>query len=349
MSKLNAVDLGYKIRWVYLAFWLMLVVYGLSWMSEMMFEGEFYDKPWMPSLEIRYAIEDVTGLGRQSPNLHGFDGVLGMQFDYNNGGVSWGRVGVACITAFTVLFCMIMFVPLLARANQLPARRKLTWRAMAACLIMGSFLLTACVMIIVTQSADFFSFIYYGQWEELPALSLRGGKGGFNVPSVRSITWEYAAPTPACTATILVSMIILVPAFIVLQRRADRYWILEKVSRWYAAIACIVAIVAIGLGELDATQVLGRREGYLSAQVLCTIVLTWALGCRVWLLFLLQKYRRGTTGNECFACGYDLRGTIAADRKECPECGTTVPDTLMVKFQDEERNGSDPPAKTAGR
>ena len=40
----------------------------------------------------------------------------------------------------------------------------------------------------------------------------------------------------------------------------------------------------------------------------------------------------------CFACGYDLRGTIAAGRSQCPECGAVL--AGIPESEDQERRDS---------
>ena len=49
-------------------------------------------------------------------------------------------------------------------------------------------------------------------------------------------------------------------------------------------------------------------------------VILWATGCWIFLV------SRGISGTDrCAVCGYDLRGTVAASKDTCPECGNAVP------------------------
>ena len=73
----------------------------------------------------------------------------------------------------------------------------------------------------------------------------------------------------------------------------------------------------------------GRKapDGRYTTRVFAATVLFWAWACRVRLLFQLERYRIEAIDNPeqiCYACGYDLRGTIAAERNQCPECGAAV-------------------------
>lgn len=39
---------------------------------------------------------------------------------------------------------------------------------------------------------------------------------------------------------------------------------------------------------------------------------------------------KNATNLICVKCEYDLRGTVAAGVKKCPECGTLIPDEMMA-------------------
>lgn len=59
-------------------------------------------------------------------------------------------------------------------------------------------------------------------------------------------------------------------------------------------------------------------EGTFYALLICGGVGTFALGPAIWLPLLARRRKRWYEGR-CDACGYDMRGTPAAER--CPECG----------------------------
>lgn len=60
-------------------------------------------------------------------------------------------------------------------------------------------------------------------------------------------------------------------------------------------------------------------------------VMLFSFGPMIVVLFLRPRYRREQMeGPLCPKCEYDLRGTIAAGRTECPECGEPVPAELRL-------------------
>jgi hypothetical protein len=64
--------------------------------------------------------------------------------------------------------------------------------------------------------------------------------------------------------------------------------------------------------------VAGVAMGLLSA--------AWAVGNTGILLLLHGRYREECQDRRlCLSCDYDLTGTLAAGRSECPECGRAVP------------------------
>jgi hypothetical protein len=58
----------------------------------------------------------------------------------------------------------------------------------------------------------------------------------------------------------------------------------------------------------------------------------WAFGALLLLVFAWPGVR-ARMGQECAACGYDLRGTLAAGISACPECGTMVDAEKSAKPQ----------------
>ena len=65
-------------------------------------------------------------------------------------------------------------------------------------------------------------------------------------------------------------------------------------------------------------------RGSYTALIFGGTVLLWCFGPGIILLFLREKYRRERLFPTCDHCGYDLRGTLAAGRTECPECGAKI-------------------------
>ena len=65
-------------------------------------------------------------------------------------------------------------------------------------------------------------------------------------------------------------------------------------------------------------------RGTYTTLVLAGTMLLWAFGPGIVLLYWREKYRRERLLPTCDQCGYDLRGTVAAGRDECPECGEKI-------------------------
>jgi hypothetical protein len=67
--------------------------------------------------------------------------------------------------------------------------------------------------------------------------------------------------------------------------------------------------------------------------IAATYVVVFAMGLLLALLFLRPRYRRELherATSTCPACGYDLRGSLAAGSRTCPECGAQVPENAVA-------------------
>lgn len=104
-------------------------------------------------------------------------------------------------------------------------------------------------------------------------------------------------------------------------RQGDEYTRLGKLIRGLIAGSILELLIAVPVQAWVA-----RRDdcwcarGSYTGMVFSITVLTWAFGPGLVLLFMREKYRREKF-RLCPKCGYDLRGTLAAGRSECPECG----------------------------
>ena len=107
---------------------------------------------------------------------------------------------------------------------------------------------------------------------------------------------------------------------------STRYWQFERMT---------LALLVIGAAIIAATEVLRFKlpsfperplevDGRYTAAVLAATVMLWAWGCRILLLFRLRGFEQMRNSVACYACGYDLRGTLAAERRACPECGAPI-------------------------
>ena len=102
---------------------------------------------------------------------------------------------------------------------------------------------------------------------------------------------------------------------------------LVPASTWLAA----VGLVELS-GQVMDDDVLDLLAASWSMQVASSC--SWLmLGVALWLTLLIlsllrvKAYVRSRQGL-CARCGYDLRGSLAADSTACPECGEAIPESL---------------------
>ena len=116
--------------------------------------------------------------------------------------------------------------------------------------------------------------------------------------------------------------------FFLYWRQGDRYTQMGKVIRGLVAGSFLELFVATAVYVWDPHKQQDEcycARGSYTGRVFGGTVLMWAFGPGIVLLFLREKYRMQKLTPLCTSCGYDLRGTIAAGRTQCPECGTENP------------------------
>lgn len=102
-------------------------------------------------------------------------------------------------------------------------------------------------------------------------------------------------------------------------RDGDRYTQLTRIVRALIAGSVVEAIVAAPVQAFAARQDDCYCERGSYTTLVCSgVVLFWAFGPGIVLLFLREHYRRARLFPHCQKCGYDLRGGL----RMCPECGT---------------------------
>jgi hypothetical protein len=123
----------------------------------------------------------------------------------------------------------------------------------------------------------------------------------------------------ATVATLLVNWAVSTPllALFVRQRGVDDG--LGRVAAWLFTGSAIEAAAVIPLDVM----VRRKTDCYCGEGTLWTLTICWgigglALGPAVWLIPLARRRKRWY-GGQCAACGYDMRGSMGAER--CPECG----------------------------
>ncbi len=114
--------------------------------------------------------------------------------------------------------------------------------------------------------------------------------------------------------------------FFVYWRQGDRYTQLGRMIRALLAGSFLEAIVAIPAHIL----VMRQRDCYClrgtyTALVFAGIVLLWAFGPGIILLYMRESYRRTRLEPICSSCTYSLRG-LPLRSERCPECGEPFDD-----------------------
>ncbi len=141
-----------------------------------------------------------------------------------------------------------------------------------------------------------------------PVMEAHDGKGVFYIWAGMLIIWIFWAVI-----------------FFIYWRQGDRYTQLGKMIRALIVGSILEVFIAVPIHVWAARQ----RECYCcrgtyTTLVLAGTVLLWAFGPGIILLYWREKYRRTRLLPSCENCGYDLRGTVAAGRTECPECGMKI-------------------------
>jgi hypothetical protein len=118
-------------------------------------------------------------------------------------------------------------------------------------------------------------------------------------------------------------------------------WYLVRRRRRYAALSRLAAIMFAGgvvqflaaVPSLLSTITGPGRIGLLVPQIVWAVFgMLLGFGPMLAVVFLRPRYRRemGEPVSLCPACGYDLRGTLAAGIRTCPECGARAPDNAVA-------------------
>jgi len=182
-----------------------------------------------------------------------------------------------------------------------------------------------------------------GEWDEVVRFNGNWGKGP-RYSSHIDRAW------PSFTI-ILVGGAAMYVLMMILKRGHDRYWQLERVSRGVLCAAFALLITSSTIWLLRDMHLLRGfdNDAVRSADFAAWTCLVWAMGCRTRLLFRLRKHEKlknqhDLENPECFACGYNLRGSVMAGSKRCPECGVSISRELLKRA---EEAADDPPAHGA--
>ncbi len=98
----------------------------------------------------------------------------------------------------------------------------------------------------------------------------------------------------------------------------------ESILVWATLAGSPLLVWLVWRGQRSGWLISWSQEGLLRWLVTFDLTLSWGLSCLLWLVFRWPAVRAQLTLPCCSHCGYDLTGTRAAGRTNCPECGTAI-------------------------
>ncbi len=328
---------GFRLRGFYLLLWVMLlIVAGVVAWRPIGLDG------WSDVTAAR-VIEEGMGFiffDHQPPIAeHGLDGVFGL---FSGSRYSFHRslmpyILLPAAATLTLLVATLFYLlPTRSTSKLLPAMRRPTWLSLATLTFMLSLLLTGVVWAVLD---------YLFQVEEIldplvgqPTHRIGVPEGFFHnhygyASNIYLAWWSF----PLFAGCIFILAFLACGTMVLLRNRGQRqrYWQHERDTRMVlllglgVALACVV-LVEVANAYSDWTYFDWEDSGTYTAVLIGLFVALWAFGCRVVLLLMLGRYERAAENLDepiCFACGYDLRGTLGHGHA-CPECGQPIPARL---------------------
>lgn len=234
-------------------------------------------------------------------------------------------VVAALLVTLVYTICMWTFTYSPRIIRQLPALRPLSWWQRIVAAWMAALLVTAAAWLVMDET---------NLWQDVYGWF---SSTSYSQPQLSNVRWQYfGVPNlwwagPAMLGVAFAGCLVL---FLRARSEDDRYWKLERLTRRFALAALAIWVwtgVHAWFGEAEDVY----EDGY-TAGVLCTFVLLWAVGVRALLLLQLRRYERVRDDTDepiCFACGYDLRGSLPAGAVSCPECGTPIAKRLLDRAE----------------
>ena len=314
--KLYVADTAYRFRWLVLAAWAILLIVVLSWIIELAVEYWAW-----PSLGREFYLLPATALRLSDPywaNILFPDGLD--SWDIINFPLSVGVVLFLLVAGFILLLAYSFLPTKTERQSQLPAQRPLSWRARLAVSLMAAMLSLGLIAAALSYLQSWHDVTIWLRSNELVS---RAGRVSPPAGSYILTGAVMAVPTAVYAALGLAWHACLT----MFRKTRQCYWQAERMTL-YLCLASIVLLAAGVITGARARRIIRWMDigGVQLAMMIGWLVLLWAWGCRIRLLFLLERYKQ-TPDTLCFACGYDLRGTLAAARTQCPECGATARQT----------------------
>lgn len=336
--------LGYRLRWLYLG----LVIFGaMAWWA--MWPGQelwqaievYGSNPVLHAMDIvAFFWSGDTGWFSDDAGLDSVWGWDGYSLRYGPFSLAdwlWWAAGGLGIP-LSMALCVFGFVGVRQiNARRWPARSRLSWGARVCASAIGGLAIGGFVLMVLHLSGAL-----YG-WSQA-IINSQHAPGYYG--TIRREVWQW----PPQTIWLLVVSIIPAAAGVWLAvLRREVYWQLERTTRYVGLFAAMLLVVSLVLG-LSRVGGWGdywglRLELWATVWFSASTALLWAAACRVWLLFRLVKYEKQrvammTVSPVCFACEYDLSGSLRGGSTRCPECGVAVPPEVVQRFAAVSQSGS---------
>lgn len=230
-------------------------------------------------------------------------GLIGTPFALTDPSTT-GYVGVVLLLLAALLFAAWAF---LRPSKQWGASLARTGRPLRSAVLVAAamaMLLSVGLIAIILELPDW--------WAPLVDPESNAQRAVFRVP------WVFVVLFGGMVALWIIWAVV----FFIYWRQGDRYTQLGCMIRGLVAGSLLEATVAVPVHVWAARQ----RECYCArgtytAFVFSGIVLLWAFGPGIILLYKREWHRRAKLIRVCHKCDYDLTGNVSG---VCPECGTPV-------------------------
>jgi predicted RNA-binding Zn-ribbon protein involved in translation (DUF1610 family) len=118
---------------------------------------------------------------------------------------------------------------------------------------------------------------------------------------------------------------------------SNRYWQTERRTLIYTFVGLAMISASTLLCDKDAENYRHSVHflgGWFSVWLIGWWVMTWAWLSRTALFFMLRRHDLAQSDPDnptCFACGYNLTGSLMGKQTKCPECGTPISERLLSR------------------
>lgn len=336
----RALRVGYRLRWCYLA----LVVFGAvlwwgMWPGQTFWEvlDTWDSNPVLHAMDMVaffWGLEEGAGWFSDDAAMTGVWGWPGVRWNWY--GVqtarfwAWWSVGAFGVPVL-LAGAVVGFVGVRpSSGRRLPAKRRPSWIASSIAAGFGGLSLAGAVLMVLHLADWLEPWIDAATKRFVHPLGLpqssRHNPGVWSWPP--HVVWLIAAGVPPAFAGLWFGVL-----------RREVYWRLERMTRYVGLLALALLVVSLVAG----LRRLGPWDTYWEIDLVlwptvwfsAATALLWAAACRVWLLFKLVRYEQKraammTTSPVCYACDYDLSGSLDGGATRCPECGVAVPAEVLA-------------------